>query len=50
MGKILIVDDEDGIRDIMKEILEDEGHIVSGAQDGQEALTLFQNDRWELAA
>jgi len=48
MGKILIVDDEDGIRDIMKEILEDEGHIVSGAQDGQEALTLFQNDRWDL--
>ncbi|MCB1714231.1 MAG: response regulator, partial [Candidatus Competibacteraceae bacterium] len=34
---ILVVDDEPDIRDLVKEILEDEGFEVSTAQNGQEA-------------
>lgn len=34
---ILVVDDEPDIRDVVKEILEDEGFEVSTAQNGQEA-------------
>lgn len=34
---ILVVDDEPDIRDLVKEILEDEGYEVSTAQNGQEA-------------
>ncbi|MBK6744880.1 MAG: sigma-54-dependent Fis family transcriptional regulator [Hydrogenophilales bacterium] len=37
MSEILVVDDEPGIRDLLKEILEDEGYEVRLAENGEEA-------------
>jgi two-component system, NtrC family, nitrogen regulation response regulator NtrX len=42
MARILVVDDEEGIRKILKQVLEYEGHSVSVAGGGGEAVTLFQ--------
>src|SRR5688572_17603293 len=42
MARILVVDDEEGIRKILKQVLEYEGHTVSAAGGGGEALSLFQ--------
>lgn len=39
---ILIVDDEDSIRDIMKEALETQGYRVATARDGAEALAVLK--------
>jgi two-component system response regulator (stage 0 sporulation protein F) len=47
MTKILVVDDEEGIRTLYQEELEDEGFIVEVAKSGEEAiekLRLFQPD------
>src|SRR3989339_532783 len=40
-SKILLVDDEEGIRRNMKAMLEDSGHQVVTAADGVEALQIF---------
>jgi two-component system nitrogen regulation response regulator NtrX len=34
MGTILIIDDEPGIRDVLSDVLSDEGHTVVAAEDG----------------
>ena len=41
MAKLLVVDDEEGIRKILRQVLEYEGHEVRIAGGGGEALTLF---------
>ena len=41
MKKILVADDDDLLRDLIKDILEGENYTVLEAQDGQEALDLF---------
>ena len=40
MARILVVDDEEGIRHVLKQVLEYEGHEVRTAGGGGEALTL----------
>jgi CheY-like chemotaxis protein len=37
-GTILVVDDDDDIRDAMMSALEDEGYVVRGASNGRDAL------------
>jgi CheY-like chemotaxis protein len=47
MKKILVVDDEESIRFLYKEELEEEGYLVECAQNGKEALeklSLFKPD------
>ena len=47
MKKILVVDDEENIRFLYKEELEDEGFVVELAKSGEEALeklSLFRPD------
>jgi two-component system, cell cycle response regulator CpdR len=41
MAHILVVDDEEGIRGFLKRALEIDGHAVTTASDGAEALDLF---------
>lgn len=41
MGKVLVVDDEPGIRDLLCEVLTEEGHEVATARDGLEALEIL---------
>jgi CheY-like chemotaxis protein len=42
--KILVVDDDPVIRDMMADILEFEGHTISIARNGSEALQLLRSD------
>src|SRR5690606_33430277 len=42
MARILIVDDEDGIRKVLRQLLEYEGHEVRTASGGGEAITAFE--------
>ena len=46
--KILIIDDEQGIRDILTDILNDEGHKVLSAADGAEGLDMLKTNEVEL--
>lgn len=43
MAKILIVDDEQTIRELFKYVFEDAGHEVSLANNGREALAAVQD-------
>ncbi|MDC7218351.1 MAG: sigma-54 dependent transcriptional regulator [Spirochaetales bacterium] len=43
-GNLLIIDDEDSIRDTLKEILEDEGYRVFAAEDGQDGLAVLRDN------
>lgn len=48
MESILIVDDESGIRIVMRAILEKEGYSVLEASDGNEAIIQFGKHRPDL--
>jgi DNA-binding response OmpR family regulator len=48
MKHILIVEDEEGIVQFLKQGLEEEGYVVSFATDGQAGLELFQSQRFDL--
>ncbi|MEW6218391.1 MAG: response regulator [Thermodesulfobacteriota bacterium] len=48
MAKILVVDDEPSIRDLLQRLLADAGHAVRTAADGEEALTFFQQEPADL--
>jgi DNA-binding NtrC family response regulator len=48
MAKILIIDDEKSIRNTIKDILEHEGHTVSEAPDGMEALKIANNEKFDV--
>lgn len=40
---LLVADDDDLLRDLVKEVLEEEGYQVYTAKDGQEAVDIFWN-------
>src|SRR3954469_4026788 len=42
---ILVVDDDDDIRDAVQDVLESEGYKTLGACNGQEALDLLRSER-----
>jgi two-component system nitrogen regulation response regulator NtrX len=48
MARILVVDDEEGIRKVLRQILEYEGHEVALAAGGGEALASFESARPDL--
>jgi two-component system nitrogen regulation response regulator NtrX len=48
MARILVVDDEEGIRKVLRQLLEYEGHDVALASGGGEALIEFQESRPDL--
>ena len=43
-GRILVLDDDESIRDIVKMNLETEGYEVDAAEDGESAIELFDSD------
>ena len=45
---VLVVDDEDAVRDLMKKLLERNGFSVITAQDGQEGLTLLTQNNIQI--
>ena len=44
MGKVLVVDDDPAIRDMLRDVLTDEGHHVVMARDGVEALEVLEHE------
>ena len=48
MANILVVDDEMGIRELLSEILGDEGHVVSTAEDAHQARDMRLADAPDL--
>lgn len=48
MARILVVDDEEDIRDALTEILEDEGHDVFEAENGSEVMAMAASARIDL--
>jgi len=47
-ARILIVDDEQAIRDSLQGLLEDEGYLVDGAASGEEAVARFRKQSADL--
>lgn len=48
MAKILIVDDEENIRKVIKEYAEFDGHIAYEAADGMEAVKICKEDDFDI--
>jgi DNA-binding response OmpR family regulator len=48
IGPVLVVDDDPGLREIIREALEDEGLLVDVARDGMQAVELAAKRRPEL--
>ncbi|WP_186576663.1 response regulator transcription factor [Aquibacillus kalidii] len=48
MARILVVDDEEVLRMLIMDTLEDEGHDVFEASDGKEALAILGNESFDL--
>ncbi|MBN1836009.1 MAG: sigma-54-dependent Fis family transcriptional regulator [Spirochaetales bacterium] len=48
MSHILVVDDEQGIRQVLSDVLHDEGYGVTAAEDGYQALQALQNESIDL--
>jgi CheY-like chemotaxis protein len=46
--RILVVDDEDNLRDVLVEILKRDGHEVDSAADGTEGASRSQERRYDL--
>src|SRR5687767_12601838 len=48
MATILVIDDEDSIRHLLKDVLEKAKHRVLEARDGREGLNLYQSNQIDL--
>lgn len=48
-SKVLIVDDEQDIRELIKFYMNKEGYDVIEAKDGEEALEIFESEYIDLA-
>lgn len=48
MARVLVVDDEESIRDLVRMLLEREGHAVTDAPGGREALDLLRDRPFDL--
>jgi CheY-like chemotaxis protein len=46
--RILVIDDEDLIRELVKEMLEAEGYVVSTAANGKEGVRVFRKELPDL--
>ena len=47
-GRILVMDDEDSIREMMGDILSSYGYVVDFARNGEEAVSLYQDDTYDV--
>jgi signal transduction histidine kinase/CheY-like chemotaxis protein len=46
-GRILVMDDEDSIREMMGDILSSYGYVVDFARNGEEAVSLYQDNTYD---
>jgi CheY-like chemotaxis protein len=43
-GPLLIVEDDEAVRQVMREVLEERGYVVASASNGREALNMLQHE------
>ncbi len=48
MTRVLVIDDDDQVRETLKEVLKRAGYEVKGARDGMEGMRLFRNEGADL--
>jgi DNA-binding response OmpR family regulator len=48
MKRILVIEDDEGLRSMLRMSLEKMGYAVTEARDGKEAITVFKNDPVDL--
>src|SRR3989338_6341804 len=48
MAKILVADDQESMRQIISDLLKEKGHTVKTAENGKQALDLFQQENFDL--
>ena len=48
MKRILVVDDDDNLRELLATVLSQDGRVVDTARDGIEALELLNQNRYDL--
>jgi two-component system nitrogen regulation response regulator NtrX len=48
MSRILVIDDEAGVRNVLRDVLEDEGYQVALAEDGFKGLEILKDDNIDL--
>lgn len=48
MNRVLVVDDEKGIRDLFCRVLETAGYEVETAESGEQALEILEQDKFQL--
>lgn len=48
IGRILVVDDEKGMRDLLRKVLSKEGYEVISAEDGEEGLNLIKENSFDI--
>ncbi len=48
MARILIIDDEDELRSMLRQMLEQAGHEVTEAVNGAEGIQLYEQDTHDL--
>jgi len=46
--RILVADDELGVRDVLRRYLEADGHSVETASNGEDALACYKCGKWDL--
>jgi CheY-like chemotaxis protein len=49
MARILVIDDEPGLREFVRTVLQEDGHEVEEAKDGNEALAACDRQPFDLA-
>ena len=47
-GRVLVMDDEDSIREMMGDILSSYGYVVDFARNGEEAISLYQDNAYDV--
>ena len=47
-GRVLVMDDEDSIRDMVGDILSLHGYMADFARNGEEAITLYQENVYDV--
>ena len=47
-GRILIIEDEERVKNILADMLKDAGHMVRGTRSGEEAIALLDRDPFDL--
>ncbi|MGD0423146.1 MAG: response regulator [Candidatus Bathyarchaeia archaeon] len=48
-ARILVIDDDEGIRRVLSTVLEDAGHLVDTAKDGEDAIQRSATTTYDLA-